>query len=92
MVNKDQIIGTVGKLLQFARERNTSQGVVVLEKILELLNSADSPVEVADILKKLNGALSGIEAHGELNAAGVYVGEGTQKNGGGNVGLMPQSQ
>lgn len=65
MVRKDKIRQLTEALLNSARARGTNQGVLVFEKVLESLDES-SDDEAIDVLKRLNGALVGIEAHGDL--------------------------
>jgi hypothetical protein len=53
-------------LLDSARDRKTAQGVVVFEKVLELLDKSEVEEPTAEVLRKLNRSLIGIEAHGYL--------------------------
>jgi hypothetical protein len=66
MVMKEKIETLTKALLESAHARGTKQGVVVFERSLELLGAASSDGEVSDVLRKLNRALVGIEAHGDL--------------------------
>lgn len=66
MTSKNEILEAVSFLLQSANERNTSQGVLVYTKIIEMLGDAKDGQEVAEILGKLNRSLSGMEAHGDF--------------------------
>ncbi|QDT82776.1 hypothetical protein [Gimesia chilikensis] len=64
MSTQQEIYDAVSFLLESAKDRNTSQGVLVYTKILELLDNSRNEKEVQEILGKLNRSLAGIEAHG----------------------------
>ncbi len=64
MSTQQEIYDAVSFLLESAKDRNTSQGVLVYTKILELLDNSRNGKEVQEILGKLNRSLAGIEAHG----------------------------
>lgn len=64
MAMKSRILELVNRLLESAKSRNTSQGVVVYQYIFEELASENSTERIFEILKDLNGSLAGIEAHG----------------------------
>jgi len=63
MNKKDKIIKYATALLNSANTRKTKQGVIVYTTILEELNCGN---DIESILNKLNKALIGIEAHGDL--------------------------
>ena len=65
-MNKTKIVDAVQSLLSSSRDRETSQGILVYENVLKMLDIATSEAEVQDTLGKLNRSLAGIEAHGDL--------------------------
>ena len=66
MESKTTIEQEVTFLLNSPRERNTEQGKLVCKKALEALTSIQSKTELYDLLRKINHAFLGIEAHGLL--------------------------
>ena len=65
-MNKQLIKALVEALLLSAENRGTNQGVLIFNKVLELLEQSNTHDESVEILCKLNKALVGIEAHGDL--------------------------
>jgi len=72
-MKKNKIIKYTKALLDSANNRDTEQGIIVYNSILNELkkNKIDS-YEVENILLKLNKALTGIEAYGDLTAEEFY--------------------
>jgi hypothetical protein len=66
MIPKSEIHQAVTFLLNSARNRDTSQGVLVYTKILEMLDAASDEQAVVELLGKLNRSLEGMEAHGHF--------------------------
>ncbi len=65
-MNKTPLVAAVESLLASARDRNTEQGILVLESILQELDSTNSADGLAEIHAGLNRSLAGIEAHGHF--------------------------
>ena len=63
---KERVIKLTKCLLDSALSRNTEQGLLVLRKALELLDETGAETDTKSVLAKLNKALVGIEAHGNL--------------------------
>ncbi|MEZ8827036.1 hypothetical protein AB6E04_22060 [Vibrio amylolyticus] len=63
---KNHIIDLTTQLLRSAIDRNTKQGKLVCQQTLLKLNTEISESNVLEILKDLNSAYIGIEAHGYL--------------------------
>jgi pectate lyase len=68
-MKKETIIAAVCALRDSAKARGTEQGVVVYARVLQMLESAETSKDVEDVRIKLNQALMGIEAHGDLTDA-----------------------
>jgi hypothetical protein len=66
MADKIELLGKVKKLLELASNRNTSQGLKIYEGALKKIGDASTQNEIDDLVKKLDHALSGIEAHGHF--------------------------
>lgn len=66
MITKTEIREAVSFLLESARNRDTSQGVLVYTNILEMIDAAHDDKAVCELLGKLNRSLAGIEAHGDF--------------------------
>lgn len=66
MITKTEITDAVSFLLQSAIDRDSSQGVFVYTKVLELVDATSDESSLRDVLGKLNRSLAGIEAHGDF--------------------------
>lgn len=66
MITKTEITDAVSFLLQSATDRDSSQGVVVYTKVLELVDATSDESSLRGVLGKLNRSLAGIEAHGDF--------------------------
>lgn len=66
MLQKSRIEKCLDGLLASANAKNTKQGRLVCLRALESLSNAESEAEVLAILRLVNGAYLGIEAHGHL--------------------------
>ena len=66
MANKIELLEKVKQLLELANNRNTNQGLKVYEGALKKIDDASTQKEIDDLVKKLNHALSRIEAHGHF--------------------------
>lgn len=66
MSKKQMIIKYTTALLQSALARGSNQGIVVYNTVLDKLNSSIPENDIDVLLEKLNNALAGIEAHGDL--------------------------
>ena len=64
MITRSEMRDAVEFLLDSAKIRDTSQGVVVYVKILQMLDSAQDEEALIELLGKLNRSLQGMEAHG----------------------------
>ena len=63
MLNKQNLIDNIETLLECAKKRNTTQGIMIYEDFIKKIsNSSDD--ELDGINEAINTALSGIEAHG----------------------------
>ena len=69
MIDSTEINTCVRELLSSAKRRDTTQGVIVYEKVLELLQACEGEDAVKETLSKLNRALAGMEAHGDFTDA-----------------------
>ena len=65
-MNKELIAQAVRELLTSARNRGTDQGVLVYTNVLQMLEEAEKQGQIDEIQNRLNQALRGIEAHGDL--------------------------
>jgi hypothetical protein len=65
-MTKLEIHNAVSFLLQSARDRGTTQGVLVYTKILEMIDNSQDEKTMREVLGKLNRSLVGIEAHGDF--------------------------
>lgn len=61
MITKTEITDAVSFLLQSAIDRDSSQGVVVYTKVLELVDATSDESSLRDVLGKLNRSFAGIE-------------------------------
>ena len=68
MDKKIELLEKVKKLLKFANDRNTNQGLKIYEGAIKKIGDASTQEEVYDLVKKLDHALSGIEAHGHFTS------------------------
>ena len=68
MAMKERAINLTASLLDSALSRETEQGLLVFRKALEQFDVGRSDAETLCVLRKLNKALVGIEAHGYLTA------------------------
>ncbi len=56
----------VHKLLELATERNTKQGVIIFESVLNKLDKPMNELEKKELLESFKKALTGMEAHGHF--------------------------
>jgi hypothetical protein len=66
MITKSEIYQAVSYLLESAKNRDTSQGVLVYTKFLDMIDAAQDDKAVRELLVRLNRSLAGIEAHGDF--------------------------
>lgn len=64
MITKSEICEAVLFLLESAKNRDTSQGILVYTGFLDEIDAAQDDQAVRELLVKLNRSLAGIEAHG----------------------------
>ena len=64
-----EILKGTGALLASARERDTQQGILVYERVMEKLGALKGENEIRKVLDYLSRSLSGIEAHGYFTHA-----------------------
>ena len=63
MLSKQSLLESMKKLLACAKNRSTSQGIMVYEHFINKI-SISNDFELDDIYEAINITLSGIEAHG----------------------------
>jgi hypothetical protein len=66
MIDAKEAIDRVNFLLLSAKNRSTEQGILVYEKIPEMLGMAHDDAKVREVLTLLNRSLAVIEAHGDF--------------------------
>lgn len=76
MIEKTELLAQVSKLLKSAQDRSTNQGIKIYEGALKKIGEASTQSEIDDLAKKLNHALSGIEAHGHFTSEEFEVVKG----------------
>lgn len=76
MIEKSELLNYVSKLLKSAQDRSTNQGVKIYEGALKKIGETSTQSEIDDLVKKLNHALSGIEAHGHFTSEEFEVVKG----------------
>ena len=72
-MKKEMIIEAVQQLLASAQARRTNQGVLVYTRVLQMLELAKDSTEIEEVRSKLNKALVGIEAHGDLTESEFVI-------------------
>ena len=75
-MKRTELLAQVLKLLKYAQDRYTNQGVEIYEVTLKKISEASTQNEIDDLAKKLNHALVGIEAHGYFTSEEFEVVKG----------------
>lgn len=70
---KDEVASGLQQLLESAQHRGTNQGQLICTGALARLQAIESDHEVLEVLRLVNDAYTGIEAHGYLTAAEYSV-------------------
>ena len=66
MTSTSEIREAVSFLLESARHRDTSQGILVYTRLLERIDAVQDDKAVRELLGELNRSLAGMEAHGDF--------------------------